>query len=108
RRESSECPVHARLVPPGSDDGNRLSLPPSASARNGCPGRCTARRTLLCVRSLPSALPSLSPSILPPPTAPNKSRWWHRPKSRSGQVKRHLVCKPWTIEKADENSNGIP
>jgi hypothetical protein len=23
-------------------------------------------------------------------------------------VKRHLVCKPWTIEKADENSNGIP
>src|SRR5438128_961704 len=26
---------------------------------------------------------------------------------RSG-VKRHLVCKRWTIEKADENSNGIP
>src|SRR5438105_5409200 len=24
------------------------------------------------------------------------------------RVKRHLVCKPWTIEKADENSNGIP
>src|SRR5438128_7385721 len=24
------------------------------------------------------------------------------------EVKRHLVCKPWTIEKADENSNGIP
>src|SRR5437899_5709715 len=24
------------------------------------------------------------------------------------QVKRHLVCKRWTIEKADENSNGIP
>jgi len=24
------------------------------------------------------------------------------------KVKRHLVCKPWTIEKADENSNGIP
>src|SRR5438552_8037860 len=23
-------------------------------------------------------------------------------------VKRHLVCKRWTIEKADENSNGIP
>src|SRR5438094_6657399 len=25
-----------------------------------------------------------------------------------GEVKRHLVCKRWTIEKADENSNGIP
>src|SRR5206468_331709 len=24
------------------------------------------------------------------------------------KVKRHLVCKRWTIEKADENSNGIP
>ena len=24
------------------------------------------------------------------------------------EVKRHLVCKRWTIEKADENSNGIP
>src|SRR5439155_483539 len=24
------------------------------------------------------------------------------------RVKRHLVCKRWTIEKADENSNGIP
>ena|SRR5205823_4194430 len=23
-------------------------------------------------------------------------------------VKRHSVCKPWTIERADENSNGIP
>src|SRR5207245_1236722 len=23
-------------------------------------------------------------------------------------VKRHLVCKPWTIEKADENSNDTP
>src|SRR2546428_7297319 len=41
-----------------TDDGNRLSLPPSASARNGCPGRCTARRKLLFVRSLPSGLPS--------------------------------------------------
>src|SRR5947209_6782049 len=26
----------------------------------------------------------------------------------SARVKRHLVCKRWTIEKADENSNGIP
>ena len=26
----------------------------------------------------------------------------------STKVKRHLVCKRWTIEKADENSNGIP
>src|SRR5437016_14330355 len=26
----------------------------------------------------------------------------------STPVKRHLVCKRWTIEKADENSNGIP
>src|SRR6266566_6780753 len=24
------------------------------------------------------------------------------------EVKRHSVCKPWTIERADENSNGIP
>src|SRR5437899_11920499 len=24
------------------------------------------------------------------------------------RVKRHLVCKRWTIEKADENSNGTP
>ena len=29
-------------------------------------------------------------------------------RARPGRVKRHLVCKPWTIEKADENSNGIP
>src|SRR5438132_13612276 len=27
---------------------------------------------------------------------------------RSGWVKRHLVRKRWTIEKADENSNGLP
>src|SRR5437016_7299731 len=36
----------------------------------------------------------------------------HKPWSQAGQqilrVKRHLVCKRWTIEKADENSNGIP
>src|SRR5438132_2028094 len=25
-----------------------------------------------------------------------------------GPVKRHLVCKRWTIEKADENSNDTP
>jgi len=24
------------------------------------------------------------------------------------EVKRRFVCKPWTIEKADENSNGTP
>src|SRR5437660_8719210 len=27
---------------------------------------------------------------------------------RHGAVKRHLVCKRWTIEKADENSNDTP
>ena len=29
-------------------------------------------------------------------------------KGYHSKVKRHLVCKPWTIEKADENSNGTP
>src|SRR5437764_7750113 len=29
-------------------------------------------------------------------------------KSATTLVKRHLVCKRWTIEKADENSNGTP
>src|SRR5205814_4710143 len=30
------------------------------------------------------------------------------PSSETNAVKRQLVCKRWTIEKADENSNGIP
>src|SRR5437667_12875351 len=29
-------------------------------------------------------------------------------KKSSSMVKRHLVCKRWTIEKADENSNDTP
>src|SRR5438552_6689263 len=32
----------------------------------------------------------------------------YRYETRRSEVKRHLVCKRWTIEKADENSNGIP
>ena len=31
-----------------------------------------------------------------------------RGKPSRRRVKRHSVCKRWTIEKADENSNGIP
>src|SRR5437667_12104085 len=31
-----------------------------------------------------------------------------RQSGESPSVKRHLVCKRWTIENADENSNGIP
>jgi len=34
--------------------------------------------------------------------------WVVRYHNRLLQVKRHLVCKRWTIEKADENSNDTP
>ena len=39
--------------------------------------------------------------------APQAQDCTHR-RYRYKEVKRHLVCKRWTIEKADENSNGIP
>src|SRR5205807_5385529 len=96
---SADCPVHARLVPTGSDDGNRLSLPPSASARNGCPGRCTARRTRLCVRSLPSAphvpvadaddLRCLPPRDLLRHGPQNHFLYFHRPLHRGLRVREH-------------------
>src|SRR5207248_7873705 len=34
--------------------------------------------------------------------------YYHATQQAFLEVKRHLVCKRWTIEKADENSNGIP
>src|SRR6516225_5249301 len=67
RPGSSALPTRARPVPPGCGDGSPPCRPPSASARNGFPGRCTARRTRLCARSLPAVPPSPSSSIPPPP-----------------------------------------
>src|SRR5215470_12177478 len=84
RPGSSVSPTRATPVPPGFADDSPPCRLPSASARNGCPDRYTARRTRLCARSLPSRLPS--PSIPPPPVARNRSRWWHRPESRSGRT----------------------
>src|SRR5215831_10778486 len=86
RPGSSVSPTRATPVPPGFADDSPPCRLPSASARNGCPDRYTARRTRLCARSLPSRLPSPSPSIPPPPVARNRSRWWHRPESRSGRT----------------------
>src|SRR5438034_8025882 len=69
----------AAPVPPGSDGADPPLLPPSESARSGCRDRCTKHRTGPGARPPRAGLPSPLPSILPPPTARSRSRWWRRP-----------------------------
>src|SRR5579884_900570 len=85
-RDHLHPPTRAAPVPTGSDDADPPCHPPLDSARNGFPDRCTARRTRLCARSLPAVPPSPSRSIPLPPAGRSKSRWWHRPESRSGRT----------------------
>src|SRR5438309_5720381 len=75
-------------------------------------------------KPVPRATVFSAPSTDSPPRTP-RTVGWHSssvresvasqirtsassPQTRAPPVKRHLVCKRWTIEKADENSNGIP
>ena len=76
-------------APPGLDDACPPSLQPLPLRKSGFPDRCTTHRTIPGFRSSPATPPSLSAWIAPPLIAHSRSRWWHRPESRSDHASVH-------------------